>query len=354
MNHVPTFLMTFTVAVDAMGGDVGLKVTVPASILFLRTHLNARLILVGDRLAIEAELSTHQNVARDRICIRHASQVVRMDEAPRFALKNKKDSSMRVAISLVKEGEAQAAVSAGNTGALMAIAKFLLKTIPGIDRPAIAKMLPTVNGSCCVLDLGANVDCTPIQLFQFGLMGTELVSCLSGKVRPSVGLLNIGSEDIKGNENIKKAAELLRHSELHFFGNVEGDDICKGTVDVVVCDGFIGNVALKTAEGVAHMFAIFLRDEFGRSWWTRLCALAAFPVLRLFKSRVDPRRYNGASLLGLRGIVVKSHGGADVAGFRYALEQASSEACSNVIGHIAERIADQLNNLKQQCETEAN
>ncbi|OHX13214.1 phosphate acyltransferase PlsX [Chromobacterium sphagni] len=345
--------MTITVAVDAMGGDVGLKVTVPASIQFLQDHPDIHLILVGDQPALEAELALHDGAVRERILIQHATQVVGMDEAPQLALKNKKDSSMRVAINLVKEGKAQAAVSAGNTGALMATARFVLKTIPGIDRPAIAKLLPNVKGTSCVLDLGANVDCTPEQLLQFGIMGSELVACLQGRTNPSVGLLNIGSEDIKGNDNIKKTAELLRQSELNFYGNVEGDDICKGTVDVVVCDGFTGNVALKTAEGLAHMFAVFLKEEFGRSWWTRLCALAALPVLGLFKKRIDPRRYNGASLLGLRGIVVKSHGGADVTGFRYALAQACEEAGSDVIGHIAERVANQLNNLKQ-SEAEAN
>ena len=345
--------MTITVAVDAMGGDVGLKVTVPASIQFLQDHPDTHLILVGDQPALEAELALHDGAVRERIQIQHATQVVGMDEAPQLALKNKKDSSMRVAINLVKEGKAQAAVSAGNTGALMATARFVLKTIPGIDRPAIAKLLPNVKGTSCVLDLGANVDCTPEQLLQFGIMGSELMSCLQGRTHPSVGLLNIGSEDIKGNDNIKKTAELLRQSELNFYGNVEGDDICKGTVDVVVCDGFTGNVALKTAEGLAHMFAVFLKEEFGRSWWTRLCALAALPVLALFKKRIDPRRYNGASLLGLRGIVVKSHGGADVTGFRYALAQACEEAGSDVIGHIAERVANQLNNLKQ-SEAEAN
>lgn len=345
--------MTITVAVDAMGGDVGLKVTVPASIQFLQDHPDTQLILVGDQPALEAELALHAGAVRERILIQHATQVVGMDEAPQLALKNKKDSSMRVAINLVKEGKAQAAVSAGNTGALMATARFVLKTIPGIDRPAIAKLLPNVKGTSCVLDLGANVDCTPEQLLQFGIMGSELVAGLQGKANPSVGLLNIGSEDIKGNDNIKKTAELLRQSELNFYGNVEGDDICKGTVDVVVCDGFTGNVALKTAEGLAHMFAVFLKEEFGRSWWTRACALAALPVLALFKKRIDPRRYNGASLLGLRGIVVKSHGGADVTGFRYALAQACEEAGSDVIGHIAERVATQLDKLKQP-EAEAN
>lgn len=339
--------MTITVAVDAMGGDVGLKVTVPASIQFLQDHPDTRLILVGDQAAIEAELSRHAAVARDRLRIHHASQVVGMDESPQLAMKNKKDSSMRVAINLVKDGEAQAAVSAGNTGALMATARFVLKTIPGIDRPAIAKLLPTSKGTSCMLDLGANVDCTPEQLLQFGIMGSELVSSLSGKANPTVGLLNIGSEDIKGNETVKQAAELLKEAELNFYGNVEGNDIYRGTVDVVVCDGFTGNVALKTSEGLAHMIASFLREEFTRSWWTRLCALAAMPVLNHFKKRVDARRYNGASLLGLRGIVVKSHGGTDALGFRYALEQACEEAGSNVIGHITERVAHQLQNLKR-------
>lgn len=338
--------MTITVAVDAMGGDVGLKVTVPASIKFLQDHPDTRLILVGDEAALTAELSRHADVPRERLQLQHATQVVDMDEMPQLALKNKKDSSMRVAINLVKQGQAQAAVSAGNTGALMATARFVLKTIPGIDRPAIAKMLPSVKGHTCMLDLGANVDCTPEQLLQFGIMGSVLVSSTSGKANPTVGLLNIGSEEIKGNDSVKKAGEYLRHSELNFYGNVEGNDVYKGTVDVVVCDGFTGNVALKSAEGLAQMIAGFLREEFTRTWWTRLCALAAMPVLKHFKARVDPRRYNGASLLGLRGIVVKSHGGTDAEGFRYALEQACEEAGSDVIGHIANRVAHQLENLK--------
>ncbi|WP_293760298.1 phosphate acyltransferase PlsX [uncultured Aquitalea sp.] len=345
--------MTITVAVDAMGGDVGLKVTVPASIQFLKDHPQTSLILVGDKAAIEAELASHQEGLSARIRIHHATQVVGMDESPQLALKNKKDSSMRVAIDLVKAGEAQAAVSAGNTGALMATARFVLKMIPGIERPAIAKMMPSVTGSTCMLDLGANVDCSPEQLVQFGIMGSELVASVTGQANPRVGLLNIGSEDIKGNESVKRAGELLRHSDLNFHGNVEGNDVYKGTVDVVVCDGFTGNVALKSAEGLAHMIAVFLRQEFTRNWWTRLCALAAMPVLKHFRARVDPRRYNGASLLGLRGIVVKSHGGTDAVGFRYALEQACEEVGANVIGHITDRVAEQINNLRQP-ESEAN
>jgi glycerol-3-phosphate acyltransferase PlsX len=346
--------MTITVAVDAMGGDVGLKVTVPASLRFLEEHPEARLILVGDSEAIAAELSGRAPAAHDRLSIRHATQVVGMDESPALALKNKKDSSMRVAINLVKDGEALAAVSAGNTGALMATARFVLKTIPGIDRPAIAKLLPTVSGrETCMLDLGANVDCTPEQLLQFGIMGSELVTCLSGRESPRVGLLNIGSEDIKGNDSVKRASALLKDSGLNFYGNVEGDDVYRGTVDVVVCDGFTGNVALKISEGVAHMVATFMRKEFSRTWWTRLCALMAMAVLRRFRNSLDPRRFNGASFLGLKGTVVKSHGGTDALGFSFALHQAWEEARSNVIGHITDRVVQQMANLKQP-ETEAN
>jgi len=346
--------MTITVAVDAMGGDVGLKVTVPASLRFLEENSDVRLILVGDSEAIEAELSSHESSARNRVQIQHASQVVGMDEAPQLALKNKKDSSMRVAINQVKEGKAQAAVSAGNTGALMATARFVLKTIPGIDRPAIAKLLPSSMGrDTCMLDLGANVDCSAEQLLQFGIMGSEMMSCLSGNPNPSVGLLNIGSEEIKGNEIVKQASLLLKDSGLNFYGNVEGDDVYRGTVEVVVCDGFTGNVALKISEGVAHMVMVFMRREFTRNWLTRLMALVSMPVLKRFRNSLDPRRYNGASFLGLRGTVVKSHGGTDVLGFRYALLQASLEARSNVIGHITDRVAQQMANLKQ-SETESN
>ncbi|MCW3481403.1 phosphate acyltransferase PlsX [Neisseriaceae bacterium JH1-16] len=338
--------MTITVAVDAMGGDVGLKVTVPASIRFLQDYPHVHLILVGDEAAIREEL-VRARAPQDRIRVQAASEVVGMDEAPQSALKNKKDSSMRVAINLVKEGRAQAAVSAGNTGALMATARFVLKTIPGIDRPAIAKLMPNMRGLSCVLDLGANVDSSPEQLLQFGIMGAELVSRVLGKDNPTVGLLNVGSEEIKGNETAKQAAELFKESELNFYGNVEGNDIYKGTVDVIVTDGFTGNVALKASEGLAKMVATFLREEFTRNWWTRLCALAAMPVLNRFRERVDTRRYNGASLIGLRGIVVKSHGGADVTGFRFALVQAYEEAHSNVIGHITDRVAHQIENLKR-------
>ncbi|ASJ23394.1 phosphate acyltransferase PlsX [Laribacter hongkongensis] len=334
--------MTLTVAVDAMGGDVGVGVTVPAAVDFLDRHPDVRLILVGQPDAIEDELTRLARPRSGRLTVHAASQVVAMDDSPQSALKNKKDSSMRVAINLVKEGQAQAAVSAGNTGALMATARFVLKTIPGIDRPAIAKLLPTMKGESCVLDLGANVDCTPEQLLQFGIMGATLIEGVTGRNNPTVGLLNIGSEEIKGNDTVKQAAELLRNSSLNFYGNVEGNDIYLGTVDVIVTDGFTGNVALKTSEGLAHMVGALLKQEFGRNLFTRLSALAALPVLKHFKKRLDSRRYNGASLVGLRGIVVKSHGGTDSLGFGYAIEEAVAEVRGNVTGHIQEQVSRRL------------
>lgn len=334
--------MTLTVAVDAMGGDVGVGVTVPAAVDFLDRHPDVRLILVGQPDAIEDELTRLARPRSGRLTVHAASQVVAMDDSPQSALKNKKDSSIRVAINLVKEGQAQAAVSAGNTGALMATARFVLKTIPGIDRPAIAKLLPTMKGESCVLDLGANVDCTPEQLLQFGIMGATLIEGVTGRNNPTVGLLNIGSEEIKGNDTVKQAAELLRNSSLNFYGNVEGNDIYLGTVDVIVTDGFTGNVALKTSEGLAHMVGALLKQEFGRNLFTRLSALAALPVLKHFKKRLDSRRYNGASLVGLRGIVVKSHGGTDSLGFGYAIEEAVAEVRGNVTGHIQEQVSRRL------------
>lgn len=275
----------------------------------------------------------------DRLRVRHASEVVAMDEPVASALRNKKDSSMRVVADLVKEGVANAAVSAGNTGALMAISRFVLKTLPGIDRPAIASILPTVQGHVHVLDLGANVDCQPEHLLQFGIMGSMLVSALEHKERPSVGLLNIGEEDIKGNDVVKSAAELLKDSGLNFVGNVEGDDIWTGTTDVVVCDGFVGNVVLKSSEGLAQMIGRGLKEEFSRNIFTKMLALLALPVIRAFKRRFDHRAYNGASLLGLRGIVVKSHGSADAYAFRCALERAAEAARQRLPEKIAARMA---------------
>jgi len=303
------------VAVDCMGGDHGAHVTVAAALRVLNDDPEVTFLLVGDQDAIGRELERNGARPSDRLIVRHASQLVGMDEAPVAALRNKKDSSMRVAINLVEQGEAAACVSAGNTGALMAISRFVLGTLPGIDRPAIATILPTVKGHTYVLDLGANVNCEPEHLLQFGIMCSELVRSVEGKSAPTVGLLNIGVEDIKGNEQVKQAAELMRSSGLNFHGYVEGDDIYKGTTDVVVCDGFVGNVALKTSEGLAQMLATYLREAFGRNWLTKLAGLVALPVLGAFKRRVDHRRYNGASLLGLSGIVVKSHGSADAFAF---------------------------------------
>lgn len=330
--------MDITVAIDAMGGDHGPHVTVPAALHALKQNNEINIVLVGLTDAIEAELRAHHADVGPRLRIHHASEIVAMDEPVQSALRNKKDSSMRVAINLVKSGEASACVSAGNTGALMAIARFVLKTLPGIDRPAIASTLPTQKGQVYMLDLGANADCTAEHLLQFGIMGAMLAACVEHKERPSVGLLNIGSEDIKGNEVVKQAGELLRASHLNFYGNVEGNDIYKGTTDVVVCDGFVGNVALKTSEGLAQLMGRMLSAEFKRNWLTKAMALVAMPVLRAFKRRMDPRRYNGASLLGLRGIVVKSHGGADTFAFQHAIDTAIEEARSGVLRRITEQL----------------
>lgn len=330
--------MDVTIAIDAMGGDHGTRVTIPAAVEYLRKNPNDTIVLVGLPDAVEAELRTLKASAGPRLRIHAASEVVGMDESPQLALRNKKDSSMRVAINLVKNGAAAACVSAGNTGALMATARYVLKTLPGIDRPAIASYLPTNTGQVCMLDLGANTDCSAEHLLQFALMGSTLVTALEHKPNPTVGLLNIGSEDIKGNEVVKQAAELLRASDLNFYGNVEGNDIFKGTTDLVVCDGFVGNVALKTTEGLAQMLGGFLREEFGRNILTKLAAVLAMPVLNAFKRRVDPRRYNGASFLGLKGIVVKSHGSADDFAFLCAIERAAEEAREGMLHHISEHI----------------
>lgn len=337
--------MDITVAIDAMGGDHGPHVTIPAALQVLKQDAQANIVLVGLTEVIEAELRARHASVGPRLRIHHASEVVAMDEAPQSALRGKKDSSMRVAIDLVKTGEANACVSAGNTGALMATARFVLKTLPGIDRPAIASSLPTMKGHTYMMDLGANADCTPEHLLQFAIMGSVLVSCVEHKERPTVGLLNIGSEDIKGNEVVKRAAELLRGSHLNFYGNVEGNDIYKGTTDLVVCDGFVGNVALKTSEGLAQMVRVFLTSEFKRNIFTKLAALVAMPVLNAFKKRLDSRRYNGASLLGLRGIVVKSHGGADTFAFRHAIIVAIEEARSGVLRRIEDQLAIEQSQL---------
>src|SRR4051812_35625437 len=325
-----------------MGGDHGPHVTVPAALDFQARAGDVAIVLVGTREPIEAQLKARGALAGEKLRVHASTEIVAMDEPPAQALRYKKDSSMRVAINLVKSGEAHAAISAGNTGALMAISRFVLKTIPGIDRPAIATVLPNQKGTFTyVLDLGANVDCTPEQLMQFGVMGAMLVAAIAHKERPSVGLLNIGVEDIKGNETVKRAAELLRASGLNFHGNVEGDDIYKGTTDVVVCDGFVGNSLLKASEGVAKMITGFLREEFKRNPWNMLAALIAKPVINAMRARMDPAKYNGATLLGLKGIVIKSHGSADVRAFSHALEAALEEVRNNV----PQRIAGQMEKM---------
>jgi glycerol-3-phosphate acyltransferase PlsX len=318
-----------------MGGDHGLAVTVPAAVQFVRRQPDARLLLVGRAAEIETRLNALR-APRERIDVVHAEEVVAMDEPPAQALRGKRDSSMRVAINLLKEGRADAAVSAGNTGALMAISRFVLRTLDGIDRPAIASAIPNqAGGVTTVLDLGANVDCSPEHLLQFAVLGASLAAALEKKDRPSVGLLNIGEEVIKGNEVVKRAADLLRASSLNFYGNVEGDDIYKGTTDVVVCDGFVGNVALKASEGLAQMLAGIVRQEFTRGALSRLIAIVAYPVLSRFKNRVDPRRYNGASLLGLRGVVIKSHGSADVYAFGCAIDRGFEAARNGLVERTA-------------------
>jgi glycerol-3-phosphate acyltransferase PlsX len=330
--------MGVTIALDCMGGDHGLPVTIPAALSFLDRRVDAKVVLVGDQHNIATALQARDRAADPRIRVQHASEIVDMSDPLAIALRGKRDSSMRVAVDLIKSGEADACVSAGNTGALMAISRFVLKMLPGVERPAIASMVPTMRGRCCVLDLGANVDCTALHLLQFAVMGAALYSVVEKVERPSVGLLNIGEEDIKGNEVVKQAGELLKTSGLNYYGNVEGFDIYKGTTDVVVCDGFVGNVFLKTSEGLARMLAAYLQEEFKRNVLTRLVALASLPVINAFRRRVDPRRLNGASLLGLRGIVVKSHGSADALAFEVAIDRAWEEANRGILERISEHL----------------
>jgi len=331
-----------------MGGDVGLPVTVPAAHKFAQAHPDTRFLLVGDAQAIQAGIQKLGPRQNDWYEVLPASEVVTMDDSVEVALRRKKDSSMRVAAQAVKDGAADACISAGNTGAWMAITRYVLKTLDGIDRPAIATSIPNQKGGATtVLDLGANVDCTADHLLQFAIMGAALVSTVDLHDNPTVGLLNIGEEIIKGNEVVKQAADLLRASGLNFYGNVEGDDICKGTVDVVVCDGFVGNVVLKSIEGVAKMVASMLRQEFTRDVLSMTAGMLSRPVLNRLRDRVDNRRYNGAALLGLRGIVIKSHGSADIYAFGYALQRAHEavlngllDGTTNAIDHLRQRLQD--------------
>jgi len=347
--------MTVRIAIDCMGGDQGLCVTVPAALQCVAEEPDAQFLLVGrsqdiqaalDRLVRPMSTPGSGRPQSGRLEIVDAQQAVAMDDPPAVALRGKRNSSMRIALELVKSGRADACVSAGNTGALMAIARFVLKTLDGIDRPAIAHMLPNEKGgSTTVLDLGANVDCSAEQLLQFAMLGCALVSALQARERPTVGLLNIGEEVIKGNEVVKRAAELLRASGLNFHGNVEGNDIYRGTTDVVVCDGFVGNVALKASEGLAQMLAGFVREEFTRNALARLIALIARPVLGRFRHRVDHRPHNGACLLGLRGIVIKSHGSADAYAFGFAIRRAVEASRHQLLARTESAVVPLLANL---------
>ncbi len=338
------------IAVDCMGGDEGLPVTVPACLAFAQQHSDVSLLLVGLPKDLAAALKlaekSYPDVSASRYQLISATEVVLMDDPVEVALRRKKDSSMRVAAQLVKDGLADACVSAGNTGAWMAISRYVLKTIDGIDRPAIATAIPNQKGGATtMLDLGANVDCTAEHLFQFAIMGCALAQINQAERLPSVGLLNIGEEVIKGNDVVKQAADLLRTSSLNFYGNIEGDDIFKGTVDVVVCDGFVGNVVLKSVEGLARMLASMIRQEFQRNFATRMMGLLAMPVLKRFRGRVDNRQYNGAALLGLKGVVIKSHGSADSYAFGFALQRARDAVTSGLLDRTVAAIA-QMNQLR--------
>ena len=337
--------MTKKISIDCMGGDHGPSVTVPAALAFLARESQAELILVGREDTIRAELQRHGAQHHARLSIVHATEVVEMDDSLEVALRRKKDSSMRVAIDLVKQGQAQACVSAGNTGALMAVSRYLLKTLPGVDRPAICTILPNQNdGPTYMLDLGANVDCEPTHLHQFALMGSALVAAVEGKPKPTVGLLNVGAEDIKGNELVKQTAELLRadHAKglLNFYGNVEGNDIFEGTTDIVVCDGFVGNVTLKSVEGLGRLIKGVIKSELSKGWIDMLGALIAYRALKRVSQRLNPSRYNGASLLGLRGLVFKSHGGEDAYGFEWAIKRAFDAVHHDVLHRIEKSIAE--------------
>jgi glycerol-3-phosphate acyltransferase PlsX len=337
--------MTIKISIDCMGGDHGPKVTVPAALAFANSVPDVEMVLVGRESLVRAELEKLGAANHPRLSVVHAEEVVEMDDSLEVALRRKKDSSMRVAVTMVKDGAAQACVSAGNTGALMAVSRYVLKTLPGVDRPAICTILPNQkDGPTYVLDLGANVDCEPLHLHQFALMGSALVSAVEGHARPTVGLLNVGEEDIKGNELVKQTAELLRadHEKglINFYGNVEGNDIFEGTTDIVVCDGFVGNVTLKAAEGLGRLIKGVMVSELRKGWINMLGALIAQRALKRISQRLNPSRYNGASLLGLRGLVFKSHGGENAYGFEWAIRRAYEAARHDVLSRIETSIAE--------------
>lgn len=337
-------MKNITIAVDAMGGDHGLSIVIPACIRAAKKNPNLKIILVGVQDKVSASLKKHGVLSSKQLSIVHASEVVNMDELPSHALRNKKDSSMRVALNLVKEGKAQACVSAGNTGALMATARYVLKTLPGIDRPAIVSELPTMKGKTWVIDLGANVDSCAEHLFQFAVMGSALIQAIEKKQKPKIALLNIGVEEIKGNDQVKRTAHMLAEcSIMNYVGYVEGNHFYTGDVDLVVCDGFVGNVALKASEGIIKLLLNVLKESFNKNWLTKIAGLIAYPALKQIKKRLDPSRYNGASMLGLNGIVIKSHGGADELGFEYAIEQAVLEVTNNVVDLVRDQINDFIN-----------
>ncbi len=340
--------MTIKVSIDASGGDYGIPVTIEAGIKALSKYEDLQIHFVGDSLSIENELKKHRksNLLNKRIDITHATEVITMDESPSNALRRKKDSSMRIAINLVKDGITDACVSAGNTGALMAIARFVLKTIDGVDRPAIMSSVPTITGHNHILDLGANIDSKPETLLQFAIMGSIAVQHTENIQKPSIGLLNVGVEDMKGHEKIQSTADLLKDSSLNYQGFVEGDDIYKGVVDVIVCDGFEGNIALKASEGVANMVSHFIKESFNKNLLTKIIALFARPVLKNFKAKVDPGKHNGASLLGLKGVVVKSHGNADVDSFLQAIKEAYLEAHAKITEKISTQLTQELEDHK--------
>lgn len=332
-----------------MGGDYGLKVVIPAAIKAVKKHKNLCLILVGKENEIKAMLKKHGKQESPQLKIHHAPEVVEMDELPSHALRSKKKSSMRFAIDLVKRKEADACVSSGNTGALMATARFVLKTLPGIDRPAILAELPSITGNNTrVLDLGANVDSCAEHLYQFAVMGMVRCQAVNKQTKPRVGLLNIGVEEIKGNDQVKRTAQLLQENqEMNYVGFVEGDALYNGKVDLVVCDGFVGNVALKASEGVARLMFHVMKQAFKRNWLTRFVGFLAFPILKLVKKQLDPSRYNGASLLGLNGIVVKSHGGANVVAFKHAIEEAMLEVENDVPALIRNEVGELLSEFEE-------